>query len=413
MTNTTEKLHRDNKGEEKVDLTKDNNNSDNTSDCTSTTSAENDTDTKKNTMDHDSSTSISDLAEHYKDLQHYSNNDNDHHPIPSLPAVPHHAPPEDSSELLSPWWSEEPPDVTDPELENNSSNSSNHNNSSRNDSSNSNNKLDDHLSSYIVKFSRQATNNKGEEQWREDCYLWTKEPGHQKESNLVDDLKEAGRKANLAKTAATATTASSSSAESSGQSDTTKKPSSSPQQQQQHSPSLSPPPPPPQQPTTTTSSNRTYPLDSQCAMVCLFRESQQRKTKKRQELSLTSSWNPFYGNWLVVSHTRSGFLEHIKETDIIKKTSPEYYTVELGERFGRTGEDVAKFMTRTFTPVQELGRRYIESWKDGTQTGFFTRFVDSAKRGDAFFLLRDSARRIMENMVASDDKKKDDDDHKR
>ncbi|ORZ20555.1 hypothetical protein BCR42DRAFT_409026 [Absidia repens] len=407
MTNTTEKLHRDNKGEEKVDMTKDNNNSDNTDDRTSTTSTEKDTDTKKNTVanDHDSSTSISDLAEHYKDLQHYSNNDNDHHPIPSLPAVPHHAPPEDSSELLSPWWSEEPPDVTDPEAESNNGNSSNHTNSSRNDSSNSNNKLDDHLSSYIVKFSRQATNNKGEEQWKEDCYLWTKEPNHQKESNLVDDLKEAGRKANLANTAATAT-ASSSLPESNSQSDTIKKSSSSPQQQQQHSPSLSPPSP-------TTTSDQTYPLNSQCAMVCLFRESQQRKTKKRQELNLASSWNPFYGNWLVVSHTRSGFLEHIKETDIIKKTSPEYYTVELGERFGRTGEDVAKFMTRTFTPVQELGRRYIESWKDGTQTGFFTRFIDSAKRGDAFFLLRDSARRIMENMVANDDKKKDDDDHKR
>jgi hypothetical protein len=69
-------------------------------------------------------------------------------------------------------------------------------------------------------------------------------------------------------------------------------------------------------------------------------------------------------------------------------------------------------MTRTFTPVQELGRRYIESWKDGTQVGFFSRFLASAQRGDAFYLLWDSARRAADSMM-DNSKKNDDDDHKR
>ncbi|KAI8078726.1 uncharacterized protein BX664DRAFT_342563 [Halteromyces radiatus] len=266
-------------------------------------------------------------------LELVQNNHGDNHPIPSLSPVPHHAPPQDSSELLSPWWSEEPPNDTEPE-----------------------GKAEEELTHFLVRFSRQATKN-GDDLWNERCYIWTKEPSRQKESNLVNEIKQINKD---------------------GQ----------------------------------ASPKKTYPMNSQCTMVCLFRESQARRKKKLVDMNLSSSWNPFYGNWLVVSNTRSGFTEHLHETDITKANSPDYYTVELGERFGRTGEDVAKFMKKTFSPVQELGRRYIESWKDGTQVGFFTRFLESAKRGDAFFLLRDSARRIVENM-ANDEKKKDDDDHKR
>jgi hypothetical protein len=73
---------------------------------------------------------------------------------------------------------------------------------------------------------------------------------------------------------------------------------------------------------------------------------------------------------------------------------------------------VAMFMKKTFTPVQELGRRYMNSWKDGTQADFFTRFMASAQRGDGLFLLRDSLRRMMESMTGSDDKKNGGNDHK-
>ncbi|KAI8335302.1 hypothetical protein BC941DRAFT_429957 [Chlamydoabsidia padenii] len=317
-----------------------------------------------------------DLAEQYKDLQHYTDSSN-HHPIPSLPPMPHHAPPEDSSELLSPWWSEEPPDVTDSELEDSSNSNSNHHHHQQQQHSNKSDINEEDLSHYLVKFHRQATDKKtGKDLWQEDCYLWTKEPQQQVESNLINDIKTAGIE---------------SSSLPSFQHDTAKATKSS----------------------SSSSTKKSYPLNSQCAMVCLFRESQERKTKKRQDMNLSSSWNPFYGNWVVVALSRTGFTEHLHETDITQRNSPDYYTVELGERLGRTGEDVTHFISKTLTPVQELGRRYIESWKDGTQVGFFTRFLSSAKRGDAFYLLRDSARRMMENMVANDDKKKDDDDHKR
>ncbi|CAO3600292.1 unnamed protein product [Absidia cylindrospora] len=367
MTNTTSDTDKDIDFMQHTDSRKDNsaNHSSNaaTNDRNNT---ENNTDETTTAKKYDLPASINDLPElpeHYKNLQHGSD-DNYHHPIPSLPPVPHHAPPEDSSELLSPWWSEELPEVTEQEPDNNQPSD---------------------LSHYLLKFQRKATDTSGKGVGQETCYLWTKEPQQQQymETSLVNDVK----KANIT---------SSSLSLSHGYPDTTTTTSSNS--------STKPPQPEQQQPTL---------LNSQCAMVCLFRESQERKMKKRQAMNLTSSWNPFYGNWLVVVNSRSAFLEHIYETDITKKDSSDYYTMDVGEQLGQAGENVANFMTRTFLPVQELGRRYIESWKDGTQLGFFSKFLASAKRGDAFFLLRDSARRILDNNVVTNDKKNDDDDHKR
>lgn len=213
------------------------------------------------TATHDFPDDTLDLAEQYKDLQHYTDSSN-HHPIPSLPPVPHHAPPEDTSELLSPWWSEEPPDVTECEPDDHSNHTSNHTSSNlphkNHNTSQQCQQQQENLSHFLVKFRRQATDkNTGKDLWEENCYLWTKEPQQQVESNLIHDIKAA----------------------------TGGEPSSTKQ---------------------------TYPLNSQCAMVCLFRESQERKAKKRHAMDLSSSWNPFYGNWLVVAWTRTSFSEHIK-----------------------------------------------------------------------------------------------------
>ncbi|CAO3623643.1 unnamed protein product [Cunninghamella blakesleeana] len=361
--------------------------------------------TKKPNNNNNNGTNTSSIDNIYIDPSLQNNNDNDNHSIPTFPQVPHHAPPEDSSELTSPWWSAEQADTPDNSDNNDNNSMDNNNNSSSMDNNNDNNNnnhshnihngnnnnnehenqlQNEELSHFLVSFSRQATERKnGDMVWREDCFIWTKEPKQQKESNLVDEIKD------------TAITYS-----------------------QQQQPSLSPFPtnksvPDYQHHHNNNNTKKTFPLNSQCTMVCLFRESQQRKLKKLKEANMSNTWNPFYGNWLVVTKTRTAFTEHIAGNDITKKNSPDYYTVELGEKFGHIGEDVTKFFAKTFTPMQELGRRYVESWNDGTQSRFFNKFYESAKRGDAFLLVRDSARRMIENMMNTEEKKKEDDDHKR
>lgn len=55
-------------------------------------------------------------------------------------------------------------------------------------------------------------------------------------------------------------------------------------------------------------------------------------------------------------------------------------------------------------PVQELTRRSIETWKDGTQAALLARFWESAKRGDAFVLVRDNTKRLVQAIMGSDKK---------
>lgn len=70
---------------------------------------------------------------------------------------------------------------------------------------------------------------------------------------------------------------------------------------------------------------------------------------------------------------------------------------------------VKKFMARTFSPAQELARRYVVSWQDGTQKAFLNRFWESAQRGDAFHLVRDNTKRLIDAALGNDKKPGDDD----
>ncbi|KAF7727385.1 hypothetical protein EC973_007549 [Apophysomyces ossiformis] len=161
-------------------------------------------------------------------------------------------------------------------------------------------------------------------------------------------------------------------------------------------------------------------FQSECRMVCFLRESEKLREARKEKLNLTNSWNPFYGTWLVVATTRARCLEHMGETIITKKNRqagrikldtllirivPDYYTIELGERLGRSGEDAQILMSfelakelarKTFAPVQELSNRFWES----------------AKRGDAFHLVVNSTKRFLDNAVGHD-KKSDNNDKKK
>lgn len=120
--------------------------------------------------------------------------------------------------------------------------------------------------------------------------------------------------------------------------------------------------------------------------------------------------------------------------DVLFYVSPDYYTVDLGEMLSGSGEDgtlkikgrsrlygvftdicllVKRIVAKSFTPMQELSKRYIESWKDGTQAAFFSRFYESAKRGDAFRLVRDNSRRLFNAVVGDDDKDSNQDNKRR
>lgn len=219
---------------------------------------------------------------------------NDTTSIPTFPQAPHHAPPQDSSELTSPWWSAEPTELPDTTTNSTSTSSisttdTNTNTNNTNNEESNNPSKNEELSHFFVSFSRQATDRKnGDTVWREDCLIWTKEPKHQKESKLVDEIKE------------TAITRS--------------------QQQSSLSPLYSSPSPSSNSSNFNNDNNNSnqnnnskkgYPLNTQCTMICLFRESQQRKMKKLKDMEMSNTWNPFYGNWLVLTKTRSAFAEHI------------------------------------------------------------------------------------------------------
>ncbi|CAG8776572.1 2105_t:CDS:2, partial [Racocetra fulgida] len=68
------------------------------------------------------------------------------------------------------------------------------------------------------------------------------------------------------------------------------------------------------------------------------------------------------------------------------------YEIDLGEKFERT-------KTETFTPGYQLGKRYIESWSDGTQTAFFKRFYESVQRMDAVHMVQDNVKKVIEVWV--------------
>lgn len=110
-----------------------------------------------------------------------------------------------------------------------------------------------------------------------------------------------------------------------------------------------------------------------------------------------------------------------------KKSFPDYYTMEVGEELSHSGEYgksmlltdtegsciyycsllVTKAITKTFSPLQHLTQRYVDSWKDGTQQAFFSKFWSSMQKGDALYLVRDSTKRLFENALGHDKKPSD------
>ncbi|KAL1929761.1 hypothetical protein VTP01DRAFT_1899 [Rhizomucor pusillus] len=164
--------------------------------------------------------------------------------------------------------------------------------------------------------------------------------------------------------------------------------------------------------------NSPYVGTSDCRMICFLRESEHllKLREAEQHQQQQRSWNPFRGTWLVVATTRQRCMEHSFSDDkrLPKKHNhPDYYTVDLGEMLSGSGEDVKRIVAKSFTPMQELSKRYIESWKDGTQAAFFSRFYESAKRGDAFRLVRDNSRRLFNAVVGDDDKDSNQDNKRR
>ncbi|KAI8140798.1 hypothetical protein BJV82DRAFT_519530, partial [Fennellomyces sp. T-0311] len=135
---------------------------------------------------------------------------------------------------------------------------------------------------------------------------------------------------------------------------------------------------------------------SDCRMVCFLRESEERR-KERQDKA-KSLWNPFHGLWIVVATTHQRCLEHT--AGIYSKWSSRICSSALTAK---------RIVSKTFAPLQELTRRYVQSWQDGTQQLFFQRFWESTKRGDAFHLVRDNTKKVFQSLTGTEKKPEDDD----
>lgn len=58
-----------------------------------------------------------------------------------------------------------------------------------------------------------------------------------------------------------------------------------------------------------------------------------------------------------------------------------------------------QIIKRAFTPGLQLGKRYIESWSDGTQAAFFKRFYESVYRLDAVHIVQDNIKKAIDVWV--------------
>ncbi|KAI9279288.1 hypothetical protein BY458DRAFT_431827 [Sporodiniella umbellata] len=145
----------------------------------------------------------------------------------------------------------------------------------------------------------------------------------------------------------------------------------------------------------------------QCTMVCFLKES--RKLTRQRALAESGKdkgmQNPFHGIWITVAKTPKRCKEHIlQDTKIIQpENSPDYYNIDLGKEIDRSGEHATKLIHKTLRPLQNMSQLYIDSWKDGTQQAFFSKFWTRLQRGDAFYLVKDCTKRLLENVL--EDKK--------
>ncbi|KAF7726135.1 hypothetical protein EC973_009027 [Apophysomyces ossiformis] len=154
----------------------------------------------------------------------------------------------------------------------------------------------------------------------------------------------------------------------------------------------------------------------ECSMICFLQQEKQIRKSRVNSSATAANWSPFYGSWIIFASSRTRCLEHIEgkkllyiakksyikemitlAKEIVKKDMPDYRVIHLGEYFEQSGEDAKQLIEKTFTPLQELTAQYMESWRNGSQTAFFARFWEGAKRGDAFLLVRDGTRRMIEN----------------
>ncbi|CAI2166901.1 14702_t:CDS:2 [Funneliformis geosporum] len=80
------------------------------------------------------------------------------------------------------------------------------------------------------------------------------------------------------------------------------------------------------------------------------------------------------------------------------QNNPEESEIDLGEKFEQTKSESAKrIIKRAFTPGYQLAKRYVESWKDGTQTSFLKRFYESVQRMDAVHIVQDNIKKAVED----------------
>ncbi|OBZ91737.1 hypothetical protein A0J61_00229 [Choanephora cucurbitarum] len=143
-----------------------------------------------------------------------------------------------------------------------------------------------------------------------------------------------------------------------------------------------------------------------CSMVCFLRTS--RQLSKAQTSSLFH-FNPFAGMFVSVAKSPARCKEHLLDATnmVTQKSFSDYYTMELGEELSHSGEHVTKAIQRTFGPLQRLTERYVNSWRDGSQQAFFSKFWSSLQKGDAFYLVKDSTKRLFENALGHDKKPSD------
>ncbi|KAI8377165.1 hypothetical protein EDC96DRAFT_435836 [Choanephora cucurbitarum] len=143
-----------------------------------------------------------------------------------------------------------------------------------------------------------------------------------------------------------------------------------------------------------------------CSMVCFLRTS--RQLSKAQTSSLFH-FNPFAGIFVSVAKSPARCKEHLLNATnmVTQKSFSDYYTMELGEELSHSSEHVTKAIQRTFGPLQRLTERYVNSWRDGVQQAFFSKFWSSLQKGDAFYLVKDSTKRLFENALGHDKKPSD------
>ncbi|CAG8694996.1 10523_t:CDS:2, partial [Acaulospora morrowiae] len=105
--------------------------------------------------------------------------------------------------------------------------------------------------------------------------------------------------------------------------------------------------------------------------------------------------------------------ENMKNEDLTNRTpwsqaKPEEYEIDLGEQLEKTKAETKRIIKRAFTPGLQLGKKYIESWSDGTQVAFFKRFYESAQRLDAVHMVRDNVKKVIEVWGNHDGNQEDD-----